>query len=184
MRRITAIIALSILVVGIAFGQNIGFYGIGGGLGFTSVSTSGEALSGLSFHARAELGEIIENLYIVPEISYWSVSKDFGDDILGGNYEWSFSDFAINANVQYRFEMEGSIVPYAGGGLGLNFVSSTVEVPFFGKVSGSDTKIGLNLLGGAHMNLEGNIKPYAEFRYVVVSTMNHFMLMAGVVYFL
>jgi outer membrane immunogenic protein len=185
MKRMAATIVLSILFVGVVFGQGIGFYGIGGGLGFTNVSFSSESMSGISFHARAELGEIIENLYIVPELSYWSVSKDFGDDdIFGGNYEWSVSDFAINANVQYRFDMEGSIAPYVGGGLGLNFVSSTVDVPFFGSVSASDTKIGLNLLGGAHMNLEGKYKPYAEFRYVVVSDINHLMIMAGIVYIL
>jgi hypothetical protein len=184
MKRMAATIVFSILFVGVVFGQGIGFYGIGGGLGFTNVSVSSESMSGLSFHARAELGEIIENLHIVPELSYWSVSEDFGDDILGGSYEWKFSDFAINANVQYRIDMEGSIAPYVGGGLGLNFVSSTVDVPFFGSVSATDTKIGLNLLGGAHLNLEGNIKPYAEFRYVVVSDMGHLMIMAGIVYFL
>ncbi len=180
MKRFLAVSALVVLITGIAFAQGIGFYGIGGGLGFVNVSPSGagESFSGLGFHARAEMGELTDNLALVPELHYWSVSKDLG------GFDWSYSDFAINANVQYRFDMEGSIAPYVGGGLGLNIMSVSSHVPFFGSVSVSETKIGLNLLGGAHMKLEGNIHPFAEFRYVIVSNVNHLMIMAGIVYHL
>jgi hypothetical protein len=48
--------------------------------------------------------------------------------------------------------------------------------------STSTTEIGLNLIGGALLNLAGPVTPYAEFRYVVVSNMNHLMLQAGIMY--
>jgi opacity protein-like surface antigen len=183
MKRISLALFFCFIATGLVFGQGLGFYAIGGGLGFVNVSNSGESLSGFGFNARANLGDITSNLRLVPEIYYWSTSKDFGEGV-----EWKFSDFALNANVQYRFEMEGSFEPYVGGGLGLNFVSSTVSasIPFFGtsSFSATTTEFGLNLLGGANFNMAGKIVPWGEVRYVIVSNMNHFMITAGILYYL
>jgi outer membrane immunogenic protein len=182
MKKVLTVAALCLLLVTAAPAQGIGLYDIGGGLGFVSVSPSGtsESFTGFGFNARANLGELTTNLYLVPELNFWSTSKDIG----GGT--WKFSDFAINGNVQYRFDMDGSIQPYVGGGLGLNFVKSTVEIDDFfgfgGSVSATDTEIGINLIGGALFNLEGNITPFGELRYVLVSNMNHLMIQAGIMY--
>ncbi len=184
MRRYLAVVLLCSMLSFLAYGQGIGFYAIGGGLGFVNVSpgASDESLSGFGFHARANMGDLTKGLRLIPEIHYWSTSKDFE------GAELKFSDFAINANVQYRFETEGSVEPYLGGGLGLNFVSSTVgvSIPFFGSssVSATTMEIGFNLLGGAHFNLDGNLTPFGEVRYVLASNMNHFIIMAGVLYYL
>src|SRR6266568_1172557 len=69
----------------------------------------------------------------------------------------------INGNVAYRFTVRGSSLgPYAGGGLNIAHASSSVT---FGTttISGSDTKAGLNLLGGTTFKLKGSkLTPFVD----------------------
>ncbi len=67
----------------------------------------------------------------------------------------------INGDVAYRFRVErSSLGPYAGGGLNIAHASVTVA-----GVSASDTKAGLNLLGGTTFKVKGsNLTPFAEAR--------------------
>src|SRR5712692_1815623 len=67
----------------------------------------------------------------------------------------------INGNVVYRFRIPGSSLgPYAGGGLNIAHASASA-----GGVSVSDTKAGLNLLGGAAVKLRGShLAPFVEGR--------------------
>lgn len=184
MKRYFFIASLMLLTVAVASAQ-IGFKGIGGGVGFTSVSfNSGattESLSGLSLSGQAYLGDVAQNLGLYPEIVYWSASKDFG-----GGVDWSVSDFAINANAHYNLSTQGNVKPYVGAGLGLNFLSSTTKmtIPFFGTVeaTGSVTRLGINVLGGAEYALNSDLSIIADARYVIASDFNHFMLRAGVMY--
>lgn len=185
MKRFTLVGALMLLVVVGGSAQQIGLKGIGGGLGFTSVSfssgTQSESLSGLSLSGQAYLGDVAQNIGLYPEIVYWSASKDFG-----GGVDWSVGDFAINANAHYNFNMPGNVKPYVGAGLGLNFLSSKVKMnlPFFGTtdMSSSATRLGINILGGAEYSLNSNLSVLADARYVIASDFNHFMIRAGVMY--
>ena len=76
--------------------------------------------------------------------------------------------------------------PYVGAGLGVNFLSTTIKmsVPFFGTmdVTGSATRLGINVLGGAEYSLNSNLSVIADARYVIASDFNHFMIRAGVMY--
>src|SRR5439155_18212405 len=70
----------------------------------------------------------------------------------------------INGNVAYRFRVpaRSSLRPYAGGGLNIAHFSATAT---FGGVtaSASDTKAGLNVLGGTTFRVKGsNLIPFAE----------------------
>jgi hypothetical protein len=68
----------------------------------------------------------------------------------------------INGNVAYRFSVPrgSSLGPYAGGGLNIAHLSSTVA-----GVSGSATKAGLNLLGGTTFKMKGSpLTPFVEGR--------------------
>lgn len=67
----------------------------------------------------------------------------------------------INGNIAYRFRIPGSSLgPYAGGGLNIAHLSATVA-----GVSASDTKAGLNLLGGTTFRIRGShLTPFAEAR--------------------
>lgn len=64
----------------------------------------------------------------------------------------------INGNVAYRFRVPGSSLgPYAGGGLNIVHASASAGV--------SDTKAGLNLLGGTTFKIKGShLTPFAEGR--------------------
>src|SRR5437879_612480 len=68
----------------------------------------------------------------------------------------------INGDVAYRFTVprSSSLRPYAGGGLNIAHASATV-----GTTSASDTKAGLNLLGGTTFRVRGsNLIPFVEAR--------------------
>ena len=68
----------------------------------------------------------------------------------------------INGNVAYRFRVprSSSLGPYAGGGLNIAHASVSVA-----GVSASDTKAGLNLLGGTTFKVKGShLTPFAEAR--------------------
>jgi len=68
----------------------------------------------------------------------------------------------INGNIAYRFRVprSSSLGPYAGGGLNIAHASASS-----GGVSASDTKAGLNLLGGTTFKLKGStLTPFVEGR--------------------
>src|SRR3989454_10922272 len=68
----------------------------------------------------------------------------------------------INGNVAYRFRVpaRSSLGPYAGGGLNIAHASVTIA-----GVSGSDTKAGLNLLGGTTFKVKrSTLIPFVEGR--------------------
>lgn len=67
----------------------------------------------------------------------------------------------INGNVAYRIpNPRSSIKPYVGGGLNIAHISSRPPAG----VSASDTKLGLNLLGGAAFRVRGTAIPFVEGR--------------------
>src|SRR2546426_4719705 len=68
----------------------------------------------------------------------------------------------INGNVAYRFKVaRSSLGPYAGGGLNIAHASAGPS----GGPTVSDTKAGLNLLGGTTFKLKGSkLTPFAEAR--------------------
>src|SRR2546430_8979822 len=68
----------------------------------------------------------------------------------------------INGNVAYRFRVpaRSSLAPYGGGGLNIAHASVSVA-----GVSGSDTKAGLNLVGGTTFKVKrSTLTPFVEGR--------------------
>src|SRR2546429_4753893 len=68
----------------------------------------------------------------------------------------------INGNVAYRFRVpaRSSLAPYAGGGLNIAHASVSVA-----GVSGSETKAGLNLVGGTTFKVKrSTLTPFVEGR--------------------
>src|SRR5689334_3867103 len=83
----------------------------------------------------------------------------------------------INGDVAYRFTVprSSSLRPYAGGGLNIAHASASA-----GGASVSETKAGLNLLGGTTFRLKGSsLTPFAEARGEVGGGKT-FILTAGV----
>lgn len=70
----------------------------------------------------------------------------------------------INGNVAYRFRVtrSSSLGPYAGAGLNIAHASASATVGTT-TVSASDTKAGLNLLGGTTFKVKGStLTPFVE----------------------
>ena len=170
------LVVVAMMVVGsLGVGQELGLKGVGGSIGFVSISpaSSTESFSGFAIAAHAYLGDIAKDLGLFPEIEYFSTSKDVSGVTL------KVSDFAINANLHYNIAMEGQVKPYVGAGLGFNSMSYTFNLPFLGTVSASDSRIGINLLAGANYKMNDEMSLFFEPRYVLSSDYNHLLIKVG-----
>lgn len=78
------------------------------------------------FGGQLNLDAVSEHVYIVP-----SAEAGFGDDLF---------TLSFNGDVQYRFDVSGSVRPYAGGGLSLFYWNHDN--------GGDDTEFGVDVLGG------------------------------------
>jgi opacity protein-like surface antigen len=187
MKKFFGISMLLLGVVSLGFGQSLGFNGVGGGLGFISASMddgagSSSSLSGFLIGAHADLGEITKDITLVPDITYWSASKD----------PMKLSNFSINVNAHYNIAVQGQFKPYVGAGLGYNSLSTEVTLPSFtvggfgtfggGTVSGSASRLGINILVGANYKLNEKMTLLVEPRYVLASDFNHFTAKVGITY--
>jgi len=187
MKKVLAIAATTVLITSLSFGQQLGLHEVGGGVGYVSVSfnsTSSQTLGGWLLAAHANFGELAKDLDLVPDVQYFSTSKD----IDGGTFK--VSNFGINANVHYNIAMEGMVKPYVGAGLGLDFFSTTAQSPSYfnpftgqtvsASVTGSATRLGINLLVGANYKLNDQMTLFLEPRYVLASDLDNFQIKAGV----
>lgn len=167
MKKIALMLVMGALLGSTAlFAQSgIGLYGIGARLGYIMPEDPIE--STLGFGAHVDLGTIMPNLTLHGYVDYWSKSYDELDYV-----ESSFSLLGITAVAKYHFNVAGNIKPYAGGGLGLNIGSAEAKYtgPYSDLVgnsesSSSDSELGLNLVGGAAMELSPTLDGFAEARY-------------------
>jgi opacity protein-like surface antigen len=86
----------------------------------------------------------------------------------GGAAGANLTYWEINGNVAYRIPgVKGALAPYVGGGLSLAHISTEVTFPGFPTTKASDTKVGLNLLGGTTFKVKGTMMPFAELRGTV-----------------
>jgi hypothetical protein len=180
-----ALVAALLLIGSLSSAQSLGLQQLGGGIGYVSVSAAGpstETIGGFLIAVHANLGEVAKNIELFPEIEYFSASKDIG----GGT--WKVSDIAINVNAHYNLEMEGSVKPYVGAGLGFNSFGFDWTTPvinygpglsYGGTYSQSYTRIGINLLVGANYKMNDKISLFVEPRYVLASDFNHFQIKVG-----
>ncbi|HEX7077777.1 MAG TPA: outer membrane beta-barrel protein [Candidatus Eisenbacteria bacterium] len=144
---------------------SLGFKGLGASLGL--VDPEG-ASSTVSFGVHIDGGEFVRNVHLTPLVEYWKVG-------VGGS---DLSDFALGTDVTLDFPLQNSrVVPYAGGGLGINWLK--VSTPL---VDNSDTKLGLNLLGGIRNDVMPNFSLFGELRYNFVSDANQLKILGGFTY--
>jgi hypothetical protein len=90
---------------------------------------------------QLELSPVGENVYIIP-------SGELG---LGDNA----TTLAFNGDVQYRFRTHSEVRPYAGGGLSVFYVN-------LDNGGGSDTNLGMNVLGGIFFNRNSRTPMFVE----------------------
>jgi len=166
-----------------ASAADIGLKRLNGQLGLLFPSTEGLTYGvGFQLGAGADLGEITDNLHLVPSLSYWIMSPDIegAEDVSG--YDASASNFQIAADVQYYLKDVQGL--YVGGGLSLNFKSVSIDynITGFGSGSASDseTSVGFDLLAGYEMPINKTTTGFAHAKYNIISDLNTFAIVFGV----
>jgi opacity protein-like surface antigen len=110
-------------------------------------------------------------LTVDPDQVHFGMHLDFGNFAervrFQPNFELGLGDHvtvaALNFEGAYRFRSNWAAwTPYAGGGLGLNFVSWDDE---YARGDNSDTELGLNILGGVERGLSNGDRFFAEIKF-------------------
>jgi len=134
----------------------MGFTGVGAKLGYTNP----ERLDGTTeVGVHAELGERGSAVTLMPNFMYWNVN--------------SYSNANPNLDVHYRFTPSGTLTPYVGSGVGINFIDGR-------RFGDSDTQVGMNLIGGLKFPTEGP-NYFLEARHTL-SDLNQTSVLAGVTF--
>jgi outer membrane protein X len=133
----------------------------------------GSEIENIGIGVNAEFG-ITDKLSISPSFIYY-----FPKEVGPVKVNW----FEINGNANYYLLQDEGFQVY--GLAGLNYTNMKVKYDgpsseaYGGNFSGSDGKFGLNIGAGANLNLDGNITPFAELKYVI-SDFDQLMIAAGV----
>lgn len=187
MRKIFVLVMiLSVLSLTLpASASDMGLKRLNGQLGLLFPSTTGLSYGvGFQIGAGADLGEITDNLNLVPSLSYWIMSPDI-EGAESSGLDASASNFQIAVDVQYYLKDVKGL--YLGGGLSLNFKSISIDYPpeiaqFIGESSssGSETDVGFGLLAGYEMPFNKKTTGFAHAKYNIISDMNTFAIVFGV----
>ena len=176
--RLLMLAAVILLLTIPVSASDIGFHRVAPKAGLLFPSTDGIEYSlGFMFGAAADMGELTDNLSLVPIVSYWTI----GGNVEGASsLDVSMSNFQIGADVHYNIEnVEGL---YVGGGLSINFESVSIDynIPGFGSGSadGSETDVGFGILGGYEMPL-GDNTAFAQAKYNIIADFNTFEINLG-----
>jgi hypothetical protein len=123
--------------------QRTGFRGWGPRIGLTIDPDQ------FHFGGHMDLGYFAEHVRVQPNFEL-----GFGDDLMlaAANLEGAFR-FATNWDVW---------TPYLGGGLGINFYEWEDDHP--GRGNGSDTELGVNLLGGIEKGISNGDRFFIEIK--------------------
>lgn len=106
----------------------------------------------LTLGMYADWGELGTQTHLVT-----SADLGFGDHVF---------TFIVNGDVFYRFtNTSGTLVPYAGGGIGIAYYDFDIDVPAgFPQPDDTTTEVGLNLVGGIWKDLGGYRSGSLELR--------------------
>lgn len=129
----------------------------------------GSEIENVGLGVNAEF-PVMENLAIAPSFIYYFPQ----DNYFGGDMNW----WELNANANYYFVDNEDLGFYGLAGLNYSHVSLDYDTQW-GSVDDSDGEFGLNLGVGANLNINSNITPFAEAKYVIIDG-DQFVIAAGV----
>jgi len=164
-----------------ASASDIGLKRLNGQLGLLFPSTPNLSYGvGFQLGAGADLGEITDDLHLVPSLSYWILSPEVEG---ASSLDASASNFQIAVDVQYYLKDVKGL--YFGGGLSINFVSISWDLPpefaqFEGDYDASSTEFGIGLLGGYEMPINKKTTGFAHLKYNIISDFNTLAIVFGV----
>jgi len=146
---ITAALALSLGASAASAESSVGLRG-----GFSSHPDQ------ILFGAHFQPPPVAKNLYIVP-----SGEMGFGDDAF---------TLSFNGDLEYQFGREGSVRPYAGGGLSLYYVNVDN--------GGSDSNLGVSALGGLLFDREHGWPIFVELKLGLSDEVPDLKALVGVMF--
>src|SRR5690349_19918758 len=150
----------------------IGLKGIGVRVGLDDPE---RASSAFMYGVHVDAGEFVRNVHLVPSVEDWSVGTDVG------SVSTDFSDLAFRLGVNFDFPLQDQrFAPYLGGGLGLHHLK--VDTNISGGDDQSETKLGLDIQGGARNQFTPNLSLFGELGYSFVSDSNQLRLLGGLTY--
>jgi hypothetical protein len=177
------VVIVSVLSVTLpASASDMGLKRINGQVGLLFPSSDGISYN-LSFllGAGVDVGEITDNLNLVPSLSYWIMSADPEGGSVEG-VDVSASNFQIAADLQYYLKDVKGL--YFGGGLSINFKSISIDYNIegfgTGEASDSETDVGFALLGGYEIPFNKKNTGFAHLKYNFISDINTFAIVFGV----
>ena len=138
--------------------------------------------STIGFGGVVALGTIMPTILIEANLDFWSKSYTSGD------VKTSFRDIAVGGTAKYVFPLANkAIKPFASGGVAFHILKNEVDVPeteFFGqtiggKTSVSDSKIGIDIGGGAAYAASDKVDVVGQLHYRIVSNFSQFILSVG-----
>ena len=131
----------------------------------------------VGFGAFANLGNLSPDVRLQPNVGYWSKSQDeFG-------VKATISDISFSTRALYMFHNNSAkFHPYAGGGPGLHIVKAKVSMttPVAMEASDSETKLGLDLVGGFTTQLSQKNDLCVDLGYTAVSDVAQLSMKVGV----
>jgi len=153
--------------------SDIGFKRLGVDVGIVDPEAAG---STVGFGAFADLGRIAPDVRLSTHVGYWNKSENsFGA-------EASVRDINFAARASYMFHTSSpKFHPYVGAGPSLHLFNVEVSVPGFPTMSASEseTKLGLDLGGGASMPVSPKTEVFGEMWYTLAD-INETAFKAGV----
>jgi len=173
MRKLFVVLVVIFMFAAIAPAQDIGLHAIAPKVGVLFPESPWD--TGFLFGAKANLGELSENLELMPFALYWTSGySEFSVDL-------ALTNIQIGGDVHYFLPNIESL--YVGGGISINFLS--FEFPFVNFITGesttestSDTKFGFGFLAGYEIPM-GDSYGFIEGKYNIISDFNTFEIEVG-----
>lgn len=100
------------------------------------------------------------------ELTYRSNSHDEFSNISGGDlYDGGFDSLSLMVSAYYDFDMGSQWTPYLGGGIGVAFMSSDIEVVGLPVIDDEDTVFAYQLGAGIGYEVSSNMTITLDYRY-------------------
>ena len=143
----------------------------------TVLQENQSSISGLAIRGRLHSPQLLDNVTIMPTLEWWRSSNH----VEPYGIESTRNDNTLGCDVRYEFSMKG-MMPYAGAGLAVHFLSSKVNAPALGidNATKSLTKGGLAALAGVSIPLTSRVQNFLEVKYHHISDYRQLKLNWGI----
>jgi hypothetical protein len=176
MRTVLRFCLVTVLLVVSAVLARAGTFAGLEGMTATVMQKHQSSFSGLALRARLTSDRIVPGFELLPFVEHWRTSTTvdpFGITV-------SRKDATLGAGVRYLFR-QSSWQPYVGGGLGVHFLSSKVNVPSLGLDEGDSViKGGLCALAGVVFPLTDHVENFLELEYHHLPEVSQLKLNMGI----